>query len=42
MARIERSQHVGDVVRADGADPQMAGLELAGLIEIVGRLLLVG
>ena len=42
MACIERRQHVGDVVGADGTDAQMAGLELARLVEVVGRFLLVG
>src|SRR5262245_20952514 len=30
------------MVWADRADPQMAGLELARLVQVIGRLLLVG
>ena len=42
MARIEGRQHVSDVIGTDGADTEMPGLEAARLVEIVGRLLLVG
>ena len=42
MARVERRQHIGDMVGADGADPQMAGPETTRFVEIVRRFLLVG
>ena len=42
MACIEGRQHVGDVIGTDRTDTQMAGLEAARLVEIVGRFLLVG
>ena len=40
-ALVEGHQHVGDVVRADRADAQVAGAQVAALVEEVERLRLL-
>ena len=42
MARVERRQHVGDVIGPDRAAAQMTGAQAARLVEVVGGFLLVG